>query len=62
MEPRLPTFEEALGPANVECPHCEGWGWVCENHPDLPWESGSARDCGCGGAGMPCRCRPGARA
>src|SRR5258708_2119157 len=28
-------------------------GWVCENHPDQPWEGENA--CPCGGAGMPCR-------
>ena len=41
---------------NVECPICEGWGWVCENHPDKVWDT-SAGGCECG-AGAPCRCTP----
>jgi hypothetical protein len=37
------------------CQVCEDCGWVCENHPDTPWEGPHA--CTCGGAGMPCpRC------
>lgn len=40
-----------------DCPTCDNSGWVCENHPDVPWDDGDA-DC-CGGAGMPCRdCNP----
>jgi hypothetical protein len=27
-------------------------GWVCEDHPDQPWEGPHA--CACGGAGAPC--------
>jgi len=57
--PRLPTIDEALGPQNVECPTCQGEGWVCENHQDVAWREGDG--CPCGGAGAPCRCRPGAR-
>jgi hypothetical protein len=34
------------------CAHCEDCGWVCENHPDKPWEG--PRACSCGGAGAPC--------
>jgi hypothetical protein len=34
------------------CSHCDDTGWVCEAHPDRPWEG--ARACGCGGAGDPC--------
>lgn len=34
------------------CARCENCRWVCENHPDRPWEG--ERACGCGGAGMPC--------
>lgn len=35
------------------CPKCAGIGWVCENHPSLPWHE----DLGCVcGAGMPCEC------
>jgi hypothetical protein len=33
------------------CPTCKGQRWVCENHPDKPWETEDG--CGCG-AGMPC--------
>ena len=37
------------------CIVCEDTGWVCENHPDQPWEGPHAR--ACGGAGAPCpRC------
>jgi hypothetical protein len=38
------------------CPHCHGTGWVCEIHPDKPWEGNGA--CGCGGAGASCSCNP----
>jgi len=58
---RVKTMEESLGRPNVECPKCHGEGWVCEDHPDLPWEGFIALPdcCSCGAAGMPCRCRPG---
>jgi hypothetical protein len=36
------------------CPICFGLGWVCENHPRLPW-TGESGGCQCG-AGMPCVC------
>lgn len=40
------------------CLVCDDTRWVCEEHPDRPWE-GSARACGGGGAGMPCpACSP----
>lgn len=46
--------------ADPNCKRCDGTGWVCENHPDVPWAglTGEPR-CrsnveGCGGAGMPC--------
>ncbi len=51
----LPTIEEVTR-GNVECPVCEGWGWVCENHPERVWDT-SAGGCECG-AGEPCRCTP----
>ncbi|MGC2779994.1 MAG: hypothetical protein WA418_30580 [Bradyrhizobium sp.] len=35
------------------CLRCDGTGWVCESHPDRPWE-GSARACACGAPGEPC--------
>ncbi len=35
----------------MKCLLCEDTGWVCENHPDQPWQGP------CGGAGAPCpRC------
>lgn len=37
----------------VTCANCDGEGWVCENHPEVPWNGG---DGCCGGAGMPCSC------
>lgn len=36
------------------CETCKGEGWVCENHPNEPWNDGSP-SC-CGGAGSPCKC------
>jgi hypothetical protein len=36
----------------VACARCEGTHWVCESHPDRPWDGPKA--CGCGGAGDPC--------
>lgn len=36
------------------CANCDGEGWVCENHPEVPW-IGGLQEC-CGGAGMPCSC------
>jgi hypothetical protein len=36
----------------MRCAHCDNKRWVCENHPDRPWEGVNA--CTCGGAGMPC--------
>jgi hypothetical protein len=36
----------------MTCPRCDDTGWVCENHPDRPWEG--ERACQCGGAGAPC--------
>jgi hypothetical protein len=39
---------------NPDCPFCLGYGIVCEDHPARPWDSGTDRDCRCGGAGMPC--------
>lgn len=41
----------------MPCPHCDDCFWVCENHPEQPWEGDRA--CSCGGAGMPCKiCNP----
>jgi hypothetical protein len=39
----------------MKCSLCEDCGWVCESHPDRPWEGEHA--CTCSGAGEPCpRC------
>jgi hypothetical protein len=35
-----------------QCSRCASTGWVCEDHPDRPWDGPKAR--GYGGAGMPC--------
>lgn len=37
------------------CPKCLDIGWVCENHPDRPWDRTLPNGCECG-AGMPCEC------
>ncbi len=34
------------------CTLCEDSGWVCEAHPQMPWEGPDA--CKCGAPGMPC--------
>jgi hypothetical protein len=34
------------------CARCDNCRWVCENHPDQPWEG--PRACGCGAPGDPC--------
>ena len=44
-----------LDKADPFCALCNGDGWVCESHDDVPWGSG---DSCCGGAGMPCICNP----
>jgi hypothetical protein len=36
----------------INCTLCDDCGWVCENHPDRPWQG--PRACDCGGAGAPC--------
>lgn len=36
----------------MACARCDGTHWVCEFHPDRPWDGPKA--CGCGGAGEPC--------
>ncbi|WP_035968758.1 hypothetical protein [Bradyrhizobium sp. WSM1417] len=36
----------------MACARCDGTHWVCESHPDRPWDGPKA--CGCGGAGEPC--------
>lgn len=53
--------EEASAPASLSprsaCERCDDTYWVCESHPDRPWNG--PRACGCGAAGMPCElCNP----
>jgi hypothetical protein len=36
----------------MKCSLCEDFGWVCENHPERPWEGKHA--CICGAARVPC--------
>lgn len=38
-----------------ECTICGGSNWVCEEHPDKPWDGD--RRC-CGAPGVPCQCNP----
>lgn len=35
-----------------KCSNCKDQLWVCENHPNTPWNDGEG--C-CGGAGSPCQ-------
>jgi hypothetical protein len=35
------------------CIRCAGVRWVCENHPDRPWNVKLRNGCECG-AGAPC--------
>ena len=37
----------------MTCPRCYDTRWVCEAHPERPWEGGP-RACGCGATGEPC--------
>ena len=39
----------------AKCANCDGQQWVCEDHPEVPWNGG---DGCCGGAGSPCSCHP----
>jgi hypothetical protein len=36
----------------MTCWRCDGCRWVCEAHPERPWEGPLA--CGCGAPGEPC--------
>lgn len=36
----------------MTCPLCKGIGWVCERHPDRPFDGSSG--CTCGGGETPC--------
>jgi hypothetical protein len=33
------------------CAKCRGSGWLCDEHPQLPWEHEH-----CDGVGIPCNC------
>ena len=33
------------------CPDCQGSGWLCDEHPNLPWDHDD-----CDGIGVVCRC------
>ena len=35
------------------CAFCEGSGWLCADHPTLPWKHDD-----CGSEGAPCVCNP----
>lgn len=37
----------------IECDVCQDELWVCENHPEKPWNARLPNGCACG-AGMPC--------
>lgn len=36
------------------CPACLDTGYVCEEHPGVPWGGFAATQCPCGAPGMPC--------
>ena len=35
----------------LRCSLCRGSGWLCDEHPTLPWDHD-----GCDGAGIVCHC------
>lgn len=41
------------GTRKIECEHCQDELWVCEAHPDKPWNAKLPNGCDCG-AGAPC--------
>jgi hypothetical protein len=46
---------------DLKCTVCKDARWVCEDHPDKPWDGASdvPEACHCGGAGAPCpACNP----
>lgn len=50
-----PTPRDAAIAALELCSACQGYGWVCEAHPDKSWNDGEC----CGAPGEPCRiCNP----
>ena len=53
-----PSRSQSLG---APWKHGRRGAWVCEDHPDKPWDGASDMEdaCHCGGAGMPCPiCNP----
>lgn len=38
--------------SDPNCPICQGIGWICENHVQIPY---GKEEC-CGGAAAPCGC------
>jgi len=44
--------------SSLNCVHCLGSGWVCENHMDRPSDVITEGGCDCGGAAAPCICNP----
>lgn len=40
-----------------KCPMCKGYLWLCEKHPDTPWNGGCPHE-NCYGPGMNCECNP----
>src|SRR6187431_1159637 len=49
-----PTEARAVAqPQLSSCAFCEGSGWVCAEHPALPFEQDD-----CGSEGSPCLCNP----
>jgi hypothetical protein len=62
-DPMALPAEMSAVPAKIglvlSCLLCDDLGWVCENHPDQPWEGPHA--CSCRGVGAPCpECNPSA--
>jgi hypothetical protein len=46
--------------SSLNCVHCLGSGWVCENHMDRPSDVIAEGGYDYGGAAAPCRCNPAA--
>jgi hypothetical protein len=42
-----------MGAARFVCSDCRGSGWLCAEHPTLPWEHED-----CDGVGIGCGCNP----
>lgn len=47
--------KERLRAGDAPCASCRGTEWVCERHPDRPWEGDAVPGCcACGAPGMKC--------